>query len=195
MMLNRVSKAERIMKLLQLGGVLTVAGVLFSFPVRGETAPRDGSHDFDFCRGAWHTHATQILDPFAAGGSQTATLDGTKTAHPLWDGRGWLEEIEADGPNGHWEGATLLLSDAKSGQWSQTYLDSDEGQAETPTIGSFKDGSGEFFSTATYQGRTVLKRGVWSDIKADSHHYEVSYSLDGGRSWATAFKADLTRLK
>lgn len=182
------------MKLLQLGCALAVTGILVSFPVKAETPPRDGSHDFDFCRGAWHTHATQVLDPFA-GGTQTMTLDGTKIAHPLWDGRGWLEEIEADGPKGHWEGATLFLYDAKSGQWSQTYLDSEEGQAETPAIGSFKDGRAEFFSMAAYQGRTVLKRGVWSDIKANSHHYEVFYSPDGGRSWVTAFKADLTRLK
>ena len=133
------------MKLLQLGCALAVTGILVSFPVKAETPPRDGSHDFDFCRGAWHTHATQVLDPFA-GGTQTMTLDGTKIAHPLWDGRGWLEEIEADGPKGHWEGATLFLYDAKSGQWSQTYLDSEEGQAETPAIGSFKDGRAEFFS-------------------------------------------------
>jgi hypothetical protein len=74
-------------------------------------------------------------------------------------------------------------------------LDSDTGEAETPTIGSFKDGRGELISTGIYQGRAVLERGVWSDINTDSHHFEISYSADGGRTWATAFKADLTRLK
>ena len=96
-----------------------------------------------------------MLDPFA-GGTHTVTLDGTKTAQPIWKGRAWIEEIEADGPNGHWEGATLFLYNPKSGQWSQTYLDSDTGEAETPTIGSFKDGRGELISTETYQGRTSL---------------------------------------
>ena len=184
------------MKVVQMRHVLAIASVLvcFSLLAKADPLPRDGAHDFDFARGAWHTHATQVLDPFA-GGTHTVTMDGTKTTQPIWKGRAWIEEIEADGPNGHWEGATLFLYNPKSGQWSQTYLDSDSGEVGTPTIGGFKAGRGELFSTRVYEGRTILERGVWSDIKADSHHFEISYSQDGGRTWATAFKADLTRLK
>lgn len=171
-----------------------IAGVLACTSLSASAqAPRDGSHDFDFARGAWHTHATQVLDPFD-GGTHTVTMDGTKTARPVWNGRAWLEEIEADGPNGHWEGATLFIYNPKAGQWSQTYVDG-SGEIEAPTIGSFKDGRGELFGTTTYKGRNVLVRGVWSDITANSHRYEIAYSQDGGRTWATAFKAYLTRLK
>ncbi len=172
-----------------------IAGVFACAPLSVNAGqPHDGAHDFDFVRGAWHTHATQVLDPFE-GGTHTVTLDGTKTARPIWDGRAWLEEIEADGPDGHWEGATMFVYNAKAGQWSQTYIDGASGETEAPTIGSFKSGRGELFGTTVYKGRTVLVRGVWSDIKADSHHYEIAYSQDGGHTWATAFKADLTRLK
>lgn len=180
-------------KLLTRGALL--AGVLAGSSLNANAAqPRDGAHDFDFARGVWHTHATQVLDPFD-GGTHTVTMDGTKTARPVWNGRAWLEEIEADGPGGHWEGATLFVYNAKAGQWSQDYFDSASGQIEAPTIGSFKDGRGEFFGTSVYEGRTVLVRGVWSDITANSHRFEISYSRDGGRTWATAFKAYLTRLK
>ena len=184
------------MKVVRLPQVLAIASVLayFSFPVKADPLPRDGAHDFDFARGVWHTHATQVLDPFADG-TYTVTMDGTKTAKPMWNGRAWIEEIEADGPNGHWEGTTLFLYNPKSGQWSQTYLDGDTGEVDPPSIGSFKDGRGELISTGVHQGRTIFKREVWSDIKADSHHFEIYYSQDGGRTWATAFKADLTRLK
>ncbi|HEY4145406.1 hypothetical protein [Pinirhizobacter sp.] len=172
-----------------------VAGVIACLPfIAGAQSPRDGAHDFDFARGVWHTHATQVLDPFE-GGTHTVVMDGTKTARPVWNGKAWLEEIEADGPDGHWEGATLFVYDTKAGQWSQTYVDSSSGKVEAPTIGAFKDGRGEFFGTSLYKDRTVLVRGVWSDIKADAHHFEIAYSRDGGRTWATAFKADLTRIK
>jgi hypothetical protein len=179
----------------QLRRAVVVAGVVLgqSFPARAQT-PRDGSHDFDFARGVWHTHVTQVLDPFE-GGTHTVTMEGTKTARPVWGGRAWLEEIEADGPDGHWEGATFFLYNPKSGQWSQTYIDSAGGEMEPPSIGGFKDGRAELFTTEVYQGRSILVRGVWSDITADAHRYEISYSRDGGRTWATAFKADLTRLK
>lgn len=167
--------------------------VCLTLSARAES-PRDGSHDFDFAHGVWHTHITRVLDPFA-GGTHTVTMEGTKTARLVWGGRALLEEIEADGPEGHWEGATFFLYNSTAGQWSQAYIDSASGQFQAPTVGSFKDGRGEFFATEPYQGRTVLVRGVWSDITADSHRYEISYSQDGGRTWATAFKAYLTRLK
>ncbi len=174
---------------------LAIAAMLICTPLLASAqAVRDGSHDFDFARGVWHTHATQVLDPFD-GGTHTEVMDGTKTARPLWNGRAWLEEIEADGPHGHWEGASLFVYNPSAGQWSQTYIDSASGEVEAPTIGSFKDGRGEFFGTEVFHGRTVLVRGVWSGITADAHRYEIFYSEDGGRSWVTAFRADLTRLR
>jgi hypothetical protein len=176
------------------GRTVAVAGALACLSLSaGAGTPRDGSHDFDFSKGVWHTHITRTLDPFD-GGTRQVTMDGTKTARPVWGGHAWIEEIEADGPNGHWEGATLFLYDAKAGQWSQAYIDSETGVINPPTIGSFKDGRAELFATEVYQGRNVLVRGVWSDITPNSHRYEISYSQDGGRSWRTGFSAYLTRI-
>ena len=172
--------------------VVALAGLLIATSARA--LPHDGAHDFDFARGVWHTHVTQVLDPFE-GGAHTETMDGTKTARAVWNGRAWFEEIEADGPHGHWEGASLFVYNARAHQWSQTYIDSDSGEISPSTIGSFQDGRGEFLGTEIYQGRTVLVRGVWSGISANAHHYEIFYSQDGGRTWVSAFRADLTRLQ
>jgi hypothetical protein len=51
-----------------------------------------------------------------------------------------------------------------------------------PSVGEFKDGRGEFYSHEPYHGKTVLIRGVWSDITPDSHRFEQSYSQDGGKT-------------
>jgi hypothetical protein len=69
---------------------------------------RDGAHDFDFNTGVWHTHIRRVLDPFSAS-SEVIELDGTVTIRPVWGGRAKLEEIEVDGPKGHWEGLSLFL--------------------------------------------------------------------------------------
>jgi hypothetical protein len=82
----------------------------------GGTA-RDGRHDFDFNVGVWHTHIRGILDPFSGSGEFIA-LDGTVTVRKVWGGRAQLEEIEADGPKGHWEALTLFLYNPQSHQWS-----------------------------------------------------------------------------
>jgi hypothetical protein len=153
---------------------------------------RDGQHDFDFNVGVWRTHIKRILDPLS-GSTGSIELNGTVTVRRVWDGRAELEEIEADGPNGHWEGMTLFLYNPEAHQWSQTFANSKTGVLTPPLIGAFKDGRGELFSQDTFKDRAILVRAIWSDITPDSHHFEESYSDDGGKTWAPAFIADLTR--
>jgi hypothetical protein len=155
-------------------------------------APRDGQHDFDFNIGVWRTHIRRVLDPLSGTGN-SIELNGTVTVRKVWDGRAQLEEIEAEGPNGHWEGLTLFLYNPTAHQWSQSFVNSRAGELGAPLVGSFTDGRGELFSQDTINGRSVLVRGVWSEIRPDSHRYEESLSQDGGRTWAPAFIANLTR--
>jgi hypothetical protein len=152
----------------------------------------DGQHDFDFNIGVWRTHIKRVLDPLS-GSSKSIELNGTVSVRKVWDGRAQLEEIEADGPNGHWEGLTLFLYNPKAHQWSQTYVDGATGAYSEGMTGEFKDGRGELFASETLDGRVILTRAVWSDIKPDSHRFEISYSNDGGKTWVPAFIANLTR--
>ena len=154
---------------------------------------RDGQHDFDFNFGSWHTHIQRRLNVFTDS-SSWVELNGTVRVRKVWNGRAQLEEIEADGPLGHFEGTTLFLYNRAAHQWSQNFAGSSDGVMETnPTIGSFKDGVGELYAQTTEDGRSVLERGVWSDIKTDSHTYSIYLSNDGGKNWTAVFIAHLTR--
>jgi hypothetical protein len=194
---------ETMMKLLNRIGITILAASAamcalpssaLSEPVQPPNEARDGQHDFDFNFGTWKTHIKRILDPLS-GATKSIELNGTVTVRRVWDGRAQLEEIEADGPNGHWEGMTLFLYNPQARQWSQAFVNSKSGVLTAPLIGAFKDGRGELFATDTFNDRSVLVRAVWSDIKANSHHFEQSYSDDGGKTWAPAFVATLTREK
>ena len=145
--------------------------------------PDAASRDFDFNLGVWHTRITRVMDPLS-GGTRTVALEGTVTVRKVWGGRAQLEEIEADGPNGHWEGLTLFLYNPKSRQWAQSYIGAKTGDLEPPLIGSFKEGRGELFAQDTFDDRSILVRGTWSRIEPDSHRFEESYSDDGGRTWS-----------
>ena len=68
---------------------------------------RDGAHDFDFNIGVWHTHIKRVPIRCPAS-SDSMELNGTVTVRKVWGGRAQLEEIEANGPNGHWEGLTAF---------------------------------------------------------------------------------------
>jgi hypothetical protein len=153
----------------------------------------DGQHDFDFNIGVWHTHIKRVIDPFASS-SGSVELNGTVTVRKVWDGRAELEEIEADGPKGHWEGLTLFLYNPSAHQWSQSFANSKVGTLSS-NVGEFKDGRVVLIGQDTVNDRTILVRAVWSDIKPDSHQYEESYSNDGGTTWVRSFIANLTRLK
>jgi hypothetical protein len=192
---------RRLLKLM--GTLLLLLMICGTWPARLQAAPsasdgptgeplRDGSHDFDFDIGTWHTHIRRILDPLS-GSSDSIELTGTVTVRKVWGGRAQLEEIEADGPNGHWEGMSLFLYNPQSHQWSQSFINSKIAELNAPLIGSFKDGRGELFSGDTFHGKSILVRGEWSAIETDSHRYEESYSADGGETWAPSFVADLTR--
>jgi len=134
-----------------------------------------------------------VLDPLS-GASHSIELNGTVTVRGIWNGRAQLEEIEADGPNGHWQGMTLFLYDPAAHQWSQSFSNSTNGQIAAPLIGEFRNGRGDLYATDTFQGRTILVRGTWSGISSNAHRYEEDYSADGGATWSPAFVAELTRL-
>jgi hypothetical protein len=154
-------------------------------------AVHDGQHDFDFNIGVWHTHIKRILDPFASS-SESVELNGTVTVRKVWDGKAELEEIEADGPKGHWEGLTLFLYNPSAHQWSQSFANSKVGTLSS-NVGEFKDGRVVLIGQDTVNDKTILVRAVWSDIKPDSHQYEESYSNDGGTTWVRSFIANLRR--
>src|SRR5579863_10210457 len=122
---------------------------------------RDGQHDFDFNFGEWRTHIKRLTHPLS-GSTDAIELNGTVTVRKVWGGKAQLEEIEADGPKGHWEGMTLFLYNPKAHQWSMNFANSNDGTLGAPNIGEFKNGRGEFYDQELIHGRAMLVRSVWS---------------------------------
>jgi hypothetical protein len=154
---------------------------------------RDGSHDFDFDFGVWHTEITRRLHPLS-GSTESMKLSGTVTIRKIWGGKAQWEEIEADGPKGHWEGMSLFLYDPAAHQWSQSFIGAANGTFAGGMIGAFHDGKGELFAQDTLDGRSILVRATWSDITPTSHRYREDYSADGGKTWELSFMALKTRI-
>jgi len=158
----------------------------------GESAPRDAQHDFDFIIGVWKVQITRLQKPLS-GSTTWLKMQGTKSERKIWNGRAHLEEIEADGSTGHWEGLTMFLYNPQSHQWSQTFASSRDGTLGAPLFGTFKNGRGEFVGQDTFNDKTILVRSIWSDITQDSHKFEQAFSDDGGQTWETNFIALMTR--
>jgi len=177
--------------------IFSLVFVLFSincFAQPNTTIERDGQHDFDFNIGVWKTHIRRLLHPLT-GSNDWVDLNGTVYVRKVLNGRAQLEEIEADGSIGHFEGLTLFLYHPEAHQWAQYFASADEGVVNQPETGGFTDGRGELYDQELFNGRMVFVRFVWSDITPDSHHVEQSFSNDGGKTWEPNFVATLTRDK
>lgn len=129
------------------------------------------------------------------GSTTWAEYEGTTTCRKVWDGRANLLELAVDGPAGRVEGLSLRLYNPESHQWSLNFSNIKSGTLNTPTVGEFKNGRGEFFSQETLNGRPILVRFVIFDITEKSAHYEQAFSEDNGQTWEVNWIATDTRLK
>ena len=186
---------KSILALLTASMLMVAPGAANGKPQPGpRPAQRDGANDMDFNFGTWHTEITRYPDPFG-NPSKTVHMAGTVTVRPVWNGKAQFEEIEADGPSGHWRGGTMFLYDPAGHQWRQYFVAGSSGHFDAPTVGEYRDGNIEYYAQEDHAGRAVLIRGLWSAIKPDSHSYEEDLSDDGGRTWHPAFIGNLARIK
>lgn len=159
----------------------------------GETV-RDGQRDFDFHIGTWKTRLKRLVHPLS-GSNEWTEYEGTTIVRKVWNGRGNLVELVADGPAGHFEGLNLRLYNPQSRQWSLNFANARVGTLGLPTIGEFKNGRGEFYNQETLDRRAVFVRFVIIPVDADTIRFEQAFSDDGGTSWEVNWIATDTRMK
>jgi hypothetical protein len=156
-------------------------------PSEGSQSVANTSHDFDFNYGTWSTHIKTY--------APDAEYTGTVAVRKIWNGRALMEEIKASNASGGFAGLTLLLYDPQTHQWSQTFAGKGDGVFDHSAIGSFEGGRGDLIAyPVTDNNAIVFERDAWSNIQPNSHHFEIRYSRDGGKTWQPSFIADLSRI-
>jgi hypothetical protein len=158
----------------------------------GRAPRRDGQHDFDFDIGTWKTHVRRLVHPLTES-TTWVEYEGTTVVRKVWDGRANLAELVADGPAGHLEVLSLRLYNPEAHQWSLNTANVKAGTISVRTVGEFKGGRGEFFDQEMINGRTILVRNIWRDIRPNSCRFEQAFSDDGGKTWEVNWVATDTR--
>lgn len=139
-----------------------------------------GPHDFDFELGRWEIHIRRARSAVTAV-TTWDRFDGSTVNCELWDGAA-IQKWQADGPTGHIEGLTLRIYDPQSRQWNLYAADRSGGALAPTVVGEFRNGRGVFIDQEPMNGRLVLVRSVWSDITANSVHFEADVSADAGET-------------
>lgn len=153
----------------------------------------DGAHDFDPLMGNFTFHLHYIPHPLVPPTGWT-DLAGTGACYPVWNGRAQLDTVELDGSGGsHIEGLTLRLYDRDARQWRLYWANSRIGRLDPPQIGAFRNGRGDFYTTDTINGQTILIRFDWSRMTSGTPHFEQAFSSDGGSTWKVNWITNQTR--
>jgi hypothetical protein len=172
--------------------ILALGALLLSAPHETRAQGAGGNRDFDFAFGTWETRISFLRRrPNAA--ASWATMNGTVVTRKVWSGRANLEEIEANGPSGRFEGMTLRLYDPRAREWNLYWANSNDGAMGTPVIGTFHHGSGAFYDQEVADGKVAFLRQRYYDVTPTSYRFEQSVSHDGGAHWLPNFRAALSR--
>jgi hypothetical protein len=161
---------------------------------KSEAVPTDGSRDFDFEFGSWHTHLRLLRHPLS-GSNDWIECDGTTDVTKLLDGRANVVELRVSCPTGPIEGISLRLYEPTTHRWTLNFTNIRDGRLTSPVSGSFQDGRGTFYGKDSLGGRPILVRFVISPITPDSIRFEQSFSADDGRTWELNWAADDVRVK
>jgi hypothetical protein len=157
-----------------------------------QDATRDGRGDFDFLIGEWRIHNRRLRERLK-GSTAWEEFEGASVVRKILGGLGNFDEITMERSSGPVQGITLRLYDPIAQQWSLYWASSLHGILETPMIGSFENGRGEFFAQEVFEGKRVFSRFIWSNITATSCQWEQALSADGGKTWETNWIMEFVR--
>lgn len=148
----------------------------------------DAEREFDFLQGDWDAVCRV---PSASG---WAEAPGSLTASRILGGSVSLEFFEGIYHGGALKGVGLRAYNRETREWEHTWTDSLEPGHFHVWKGVFRDGKIDFFGEWDEPGgKHVWSRLTWSDIRADSAHWESHRSTDGGRTWQPHWIIDIRR--
>ena len=148
----------------------------------------EAEREFDFLEGRWDAVCR------VPSGEGWVEAPGTLTASRTLDGLVSLEFFEGIYHGGTLKGIGLRVFNRETRQWEHTWTDTLQPGHFHVWKGVFRDGKIDLFAEwAEPDGRTVRSRLTWSDITADSAHWESSRSFDGGKTWQMHWVIDFRK--
>ena len=148
----------------------------------------DPERQFDFLVGEWDAVCRV---PTKDGWEEApGTLKATRTL----DGLVSLEHFEGIYHGGALKGLGLRAYNREARRWEHTWTDSLQPAPFHVWKGVWSDGKIDLFAEwVAEDGRTVKSRLTWSDVTADSAHWESARSSDGGKTWQLHWVIDLRK--
>lgn len=151
--------------------------------------------DFDFIIGSWRVRHRR-LNARLSGCTDWTEFDGLSSTSKILGGLGNLEDNLLDFPEGPVRAAAVRSYDPASRAWSIWWLDGrNPHNLDTPVVGRFVGGRGEFFAEDSLDGRPIKVRFIWNANPGQNPTWEQAFSPDAGESWETNWTMKFTRIE
>ena len=152
--------------------------------------PRKVTSDFDFLNGYFDVEHRRLIKPLT-GSSEWESFSGTCSARTHFDGAISIDEMQF--PSSSSYGMSVRLFDPVEKDWTIYWVSSTTMELQPPVRGKWSDGSCWLTGEEEYDGKPILVSYAWSDITAETAHWEQSFSDDGGKTWEVNWTMEFTR--
>src|SRR5262249_49789796 len=109
----------------------------------------------------------------------------------ILDGKVIQEEFDGRQLSKPLQGLSLSVYHAPSKKWKQTWVDSHGSYLDF--VGEYRDGKMIFSRTAQVQGRAILQRMCFENIKPDQFTWKWERSTDEGKTWLLLWELEYHR--
>lgn len=135
---------------------------------------------FYFLAGKWRVHHKKLKDT-SSGKQEWIEFEGTASFFTLLDGIVSVEELRDD--KGAPFGSAMRTFDIQRRVWLDAWVSAGSGVLQSPIEGRFEGDVGTFTATDSWDGKTILVRGVWKRISGNEVTWEQASSSDEGKTW------------
>jgi hypothetical protein len=135
---------------------------------------------FSFLAGHWHVHHKKLKEPIADK-QEWIEFEGTASFFTLLDGIVSVEELRD--AKGAPFGSAMRTFDIKRRVWLDAWVSAGSGVLQSPIEGRFEGNVGTFIAEDSFEGKTILARGVWRRISKNEVTWEQASSMDDGKTW------------
>ena len=148
----------------------------------------DAEREFDFLEGQWDGVCRVPTE------SGWVTAPATLTASQQLDRTISVEYFEGTYHGGTVKGLGLRAFNRETREWEHTWADNLEPGHFRIWKGAFVDGKIDLFAEWNDDdGQRIKSRLTWSEITADSAHWESARSYDDGKTWHLHWVIDFRR--
>ncbi|MGH8049852.1 MAG: hypothetical protein ACREPB_04245 [Arenimonas sp.] len=146
---------------------------------QGSNGPGE-AEGFSFLDGHWRVHHKKLKEPLTDK-EEWIEFEGTASFFSLLDGIVSVEELRD--AKGAPFGSAMRTFDIKRRIWLDAWVSAGSGVLQSPIEGRFEGDVGTFIAPDSYEGKTILARGVWRRISENEVTWEQATSMDDGKTW------------